>query len=463
MSRLVGRWLAVLVAARVVAAAATALADAPIAAPPRPRASVVLYVLDTVRADRLGLYGYGLATSPKLDRLARRGLVFDHAYAPGPSTSWSVPAFLASRFPLEMHGKLGARPAERVLAEAFAAAGYRTACLQANYGLIPELGFDRGFEAYRVLKKGSGQDSRYWKAGEVNADALAWIASVPVDEPFFFYTQVMDAHFPYAPPPPFLGSLHAPDSPAARNRRELLRRLAETGLTPAQLEVYGRNLEAMNPDRYDEALAYVTHEFVRFMGALRRLGRADDTFVVLTSDHGEPLGEHGAMLHGTSLYDEQVRVPLIVWGPGIAPGRRRHPVSLVDLGPTLLDLTGLSVPPSFLGRSLARPEPPAAERVAVGEMGEVPAFGVPGARFARHGRWKLITDTAGGKRLFDVDSDPKELHDVAGEHPRIVETLAAEIARRVPAATAADAAAPTLPPAVKKDLDESLRALGYVE
>jgi len=451
----VAAWLACVMPA--VHAAASPAAELP--SGPRPRASIILYVMDTVRADRLGVYGYPLATSPRLDRLARRGLVFDAAYSPGPSTTWSVPAFLTSRHPIEMAGTIGPQPAEHTLAEALSAAGYATACLQGNYGLIPELGFGRGFDLYRVLRKGTEGAYRYWTAREVNDEALAWISALPPDRPFFFYTQVMDAHFPYDPPPRYRGSLHDADSAAAQDRREVLRQFAATGLSEAQLEVYGKDLDAMSPDRYDEALAWLTDEFVRLVGGLKRLGRFDNTFIVLTADHGEPLGEHGAMVHGMNLHEEQVHVPLVVWGPGVRTGRNGDLVGLVDLAPTLLALVGVPVPASFRGESLlgARSMPP----TAVGEMGPGP-FNMPASQFVRRGQWKLIA-YADRMRLFDLAADPKETRDVAAEHPAVVTELATELARRMPPLGAPAASVSTLPAPVKKDLEKSLRSLGYVE
>ncbi len=423
--------------------------------------NVILYVADTLRADHLGLYGYPLPTSPKLDKLARRAAVFRWAYAPGANTMTSVPALLASRRPWEMGGRMSPEgPGRRTLAEAFREAGYDTAGFQANFLAMGPLGFDRGFDSYRVLKRKVAGDWQYWRASQVHDAALSWVRARE-ERPFFLYVQVMDAHVPHDVHPTVRGKVHPPSAEAAAPYPE--DRDEPAGSLAGKL---WRLREASDPRLYDEDVRYATHEFARFMRALRRLGRLEDTVVLLTSDHGEPLGEHQHVLHGTALYEEQIHVPLVVWAPGIVPGWREEIVGLIDVAPTLLDLAGLAAPDSFLGRSLAREQILDAPASAIGERLPAARRQPPVGTYVREGPWKLITEPS-GIELFHLPDDPDETTNLADGHPVLRDHLVTRATAHIPY-DRADEIAPTpfddgLPASVKRELHDALRALGYVE
>ena len=426
--------------------------------------NVLIYLVDTLRADRLSLYGYERETSPELEELARRGLLFSNAYAPSSHTVPSITALFASRQPSELSGRLAADgPALRTLAEVFREAGYQTAGFQTNRQLIAGKGYARGFDDYRVVrgaKAGSGRfDSHYAKADELHAAVEPWLRAHR-DAPFFLYVQSMDTHYPYDPPAPFRDRYFSADS-IPEGDRSITENLSEE-----QRQGLENFAEVTNPDRYDEAVAYADATIGRLLALLRELDLEQSTIVVVTSDHGEPLWQRGEFRHGYSLFEELVRVPLVVALPGGPRAERIEAiVSLVDLAPSLLDWVGIESPTSFRGQSWMRPgnalEPPSAE----GELLRFRTHDVVGW-FLREGPWKLLRD-AEGTRLFHLPSDPGEERDVAGLHPVVRGHLEAQLMRRSPS-LAGSAAAPTplsegLSPSERVELEEALEALGYVE
>lgn len=437
--------------------------EATAAAPLLPRArghrrpNVIVYVVDTLRTDRMSLYGYGRPTTPELRDLARRAYVFEQAYAAGSFTMPSVTALLASRRASEMKGVMNPAGVARVtLPEAFKAAGYATAAFQANVLCTPKGGYGRGFDRYEIVgRPGDGG----WKAtaGELHDRALDWIRAHR-DEPFFLYVQSMDVHFPYAPPAPFRDRFVTADKPLQ----------PPPGVDPEAHRQFLERLAAISPDRYDGAIAYADMELGRLFAALEALGVADDTIVLLTADHGEPLGDRKELFHGRSVWNELVRVPLVVWLPGRAGGIRvREVVSLMDVAPTLVDLAGLPTPPSFAGRSWLAPATSVQPPGAVGELirgGDWATIGW----FAREGPWKLILDKEKGPSLFHIPSDPHETRDVSADHPETTRYLVGR-ATAMPPPPGGPVAGPGAGPASglseedRRKRTEALRALGYVD
>jgi arylsulfatase len=428
--------------------------------------NVVLYVVDTLRADHLNTYGYDLPTSPKLAKLARRAALFRYAYSPGPNTAATVPSLLTSRYPSEMSGRLATNgPGRRTLAEAFREAGYDTAAYQANFGLVGALGYERGFDAYHTLKKEVDGAWRYWRASEVNESALAWLRERG-DRPFFLYVQIMDVHVPHDAHPFFAGRVHPPQPEVDMAKLEEFGELVtKSGLDETAAKKLRAFFEALDPRAYDEDVAYATHEFARFLHTLRRLGRLDDTVVLLTADHGEPLGEHGAAMHGVALYEEQIHVPLMVWAPGLAPGWREDVTGLLDVPTTLLDLADVAVPDSFLGRSLARAHVMESPPQAMGERLRHRSQ-LPIGTYVREGPWKLITDPK-GIELFHLPTDPDEAANVTGKHAVLTDYLVTQVTARIPfhrgEGTTPTAFDEGLPAPIKRELHDALRALGYLE
>jgi arylsulfatase A-like enzyme len=467
-------------------------------APPRGTPNVLLLVLDTVRADHLSLYGYARPTTPNLERLARRGVVFREARSAAPWTLPSHASLLTGRWPHELNVGEHA-PLDRTfptLAERLAAHGYATAGFVANtYFCNSWFGLARGFAHYEdyyaenllispeealrctgvgrwIIRRagtvaGARPDAtRTPKTAErINADLLRWLDANP-GRRFFAFLNYMDAHDPYALPPGVAPRFGDP-SPTAED--------AETIRTWSQF-LHGH---AMAPaggptdrertlvrDAYDDCLAYLDDQLGRLFAELERRGRMDDTLVIVTSDHGEAFGEHGLYGHGVSLYRPELHVPLLIVGPkaGVPAGRDvAAPVSLRDIPATVVERLGLGAraDATFPGRTLARgwepslegtstaPDDPVIASVAIRERprrrkvpGRAPAYNGPMASVIVDGR-TYIRDAYRAEELYDVAGDPGETRNRAGEpgsRPAL-ERARATLGRFVPA-PAGDPGAP---------------------
>ncbi len=419
--------------------------------------NIILYVIDTLRADRLSLYGHDRPTSPRMDELARSALVFTNAYSTASHTLPSTSALFASAMPSPMGGVLAADgPAVTTLAESFRKAGYRTGALQTNLVVVGDQGYDRGFETYTTLRAEPDPQSKFpvsqqlVDAQTLDAEIQRWLDASD-REPFFLYVQSMDAHFPYDAPPPFsemfvdAEHVELPDNDFVR------------GLTPERRAEVQSFADQWNPQRYDGCVAYADHWIGRLIDSLAERPAARRTAVIITSDHGEPLGDRDEFRHGHTLYEELVRVPLLIVLPWAdEPAEIDEIVSQVDLAPTLLDLAGIEIPDEFSGRSLLR-EAKSTPRAA-GELLIIPDRVTKGG-FIREGRWKLLVHEQ-QRELFDLQSDPAESVDLSARYPVTTGYLTSRLLERSAALREGrDAHSPITDP----ELGEALKALGYVD
>jgi arylsulfatase A-like enzyme len=434
--------------------------------------SVVLIVVDTLRADRLGLYGYRRGTSPALDDWARKGAVFERGFATSP---WTLPSFgsiytglLPNRHgagasvpergarpgqPVgqvvvhhETHSFAGLDPAVPTLAEALSDHGYHTAAVVTNPFLHPIFGVARGFQEYDHL---NGSDSEARRADAGVDRALAWIAA-HAEQRFFLLLHLFDPHMDYEAPPPFQG----------RFTRQYRSRFSGP---VRDTQAIRDDLGALSPqDRlsigaaYDEEVAFVDQQIGRFLEALETRDILDRTLVLLTADHGEELFEHGGFGHGHAMHQELLWVPFVAWGSAVRPARHLTPVSLLDVAPTILAAARIDPPAAMAGVSLwptlttgAQPPP----RLLFAEN--------PGAereeKIVVQWPFKMITDPQGvPTRLFDLLANPHETIDQAHAYPELVGELAARGREALP-----PGAAGTAPP-LSDDLRERLRKLGYL-
>jgi arylsulfatase A-like enzyme len=364
---------------------------------------VVVYLVDTLRADHLGLYGYRRDTAPELGRFAQDAVVFDTAIA---SSSWTKPS-VASLFtsqPAAEHRCVQfytpLDPSFVTLAERMREAGYATGAVVANRLVQARDGrFDQGFAYFASPPEPQ-------RAADVVDDALRFLDSRR-GLPTFLYLHAMDPHSPYAPPPPFDRRYGAPPTRA--------RPAAEPSdyRTPADL--------ARIVAQYDGEVAYGDQEFGRFLRALQSRGLYDRALIVFLSDHGEEFLDHGDWVHGHTLYDELVRVPLVVKYPGgFHAGRRvAGQVQLLDVMPTILKSQGLPVPrpPAVAGRPLEESfASTAAERPAVFETKyrEYVAYGVR-TRTEKYVR-RLYPQPR--ELLFDLVGDARERRPLAARGER---------------------------------------------
>jgi arylsulfatase A-like enzyme len=379
---------------------------------PREARGLVVVLVDTLRADRLSFTGYRRATTPTLDRFAEAAVRFRNALSP---TSWTKPA-VASLFTGLSPARHGAThafsalpPSTPVLAEALRGAGWRTGAFVNNRLIsLPEFRFDRGFDAFLPV------DAR---AKGIFDLALAWIEANAA-APFFCYLHLFDPHEPYDPPAPF--------------GQRFVAEVAPQGIpaaVPADLE------RKIRVALYDGEIAYLDACFGRFLERLRRLGLGGRSKIVFLSDHGEEFWEHGGEGHAHTVYEELVRIPLLLGGGSggeLEPLDVLEPVTIEDLFPTVARIGGASVPEGLdgidLGRAIRRArrrEAPGPSRAFFHET-EHPrrrAFAL------RRENWKYLesVEREGGPpeaELYDLASDPGEKRNLLSVEPERAGALA---------------------------------------
>jgi arylsulfatase A-like enzyme len=446
--------------------------------PPAGSPNVLLIVLDTVRADRLSLYGYPRATSPTLEHLAHQGIRFDEARATAPWTLPSHASMFTGRWPWEISARwmTPLTAGFPTLAEYLGSRGYATAGFVANTVYCSyDTGLSRGFTHYEdyvldlarlapfrtavLVDRGVDLAGRLGVAASrtvgvgpfrqgleallrpllatgrknaalVNREFLDWLSHrAEPGRPFFAFLNFLDAHAPYLPPEGT--TAHFGIRPQADLDFVVL---VEEWASVDKLKL-PRRYQMLARDSYDNCLAYLDERLGELCGQLRRLGVLDQTLVIITSDHGEELGEHDLFDHGESLYRPEVRVPLLLVLPA---GRQQRatvsePVSLRDLPATVVDLVGLEAGSPFPGRSLARlgrdPSPAAArgldERSAALSELETPNPANPSQGRSPAARGSLIAmaegefvyirnQRDGTEELFNEREDPRELLNRAG-------------------------------------------------
>jgi len=431
---------------------------ADVVAPPAADLDVVLVSIDTLRADHLGSYGYPRPTSPHLDQLAERGVVFERAMAHAPSTLPSHVSIFTSTLPIEHRVMVSTEsPLPDDLpsvAEIFVDAGYRTAAFHSGGQLTDDLSIDRGFEAWENLGEAFAP---------IVARGCAWLAES--DQPAFVFLHTYEIHHPYRPRPDLLALFdegYDGPLPAHIEIEEHLRAINPG--SGERLEVDARDL-AHIVATYDAELRSVDESIGRLVECIAKRGRLDRTVFAITSDHGEEFGEHGWVgWHSHTLFDELLHVPLILRLPGDHGAGRRvaETVRSIDIAPTLLDAVSIQRPRGFRGRSLlpfARGEKPTtrpAEAIAIAAR-DHPEL-LPQLISVRSSSHKLI-----GSVLYDLADDPGETTDVAAHAPEVVHDLARHreaalaLARPVRSGLAND----------ERRLDaktrEQLRALGYLD
>lgn len=460
-------------AALVLASALVAAALAGCRRDERPaRPDVLLISYDTLRADHCSAYGYVRPTTPRLEEIARDGVRFATAYAPMPTTLPSHATLMTGLLPralnLLKNGVAFTHPAP-TLAETLGAAGYRTAAFVSSFVLDRSFGLARGFATYddRFVPgacKGHGQEWEGFalaggfcrRGAETRAQAERWLAengylgdgtaAGAARAPYFLWIHLFDPHDPYQPPAAEAALLPPP------------------GSAPTELQ---KQIAA-----YDGEIRYADDQVGRLLDRLRDAGRLDDTLVIIVSDHGEGLMDHGWMHHGALLYEEAVRIPFVVRWPARLPRGRviDAPVQLADVVPTVHELLGLAPPAQALdGASLAGALAGTAtldplrpiflqRRIYDREL----ELGLPlrGEKFGvRLGPWKYIEARSDKTyELFDLATDPGELRNVfrtrRGDAKPAMEALRAWLARPVTAPA---------PGTVSEDAAKRLEALGYVQ
>jgi len=426
--------------------------------------NVLLISLDTTRRDHTSVYGYERDTTPNLAKFAAEGVRFALAYAPSATTGPTHATLFTSLHPITHRVVKNGRvltPPHVTLAERLRAGGWLTAGVVSSYVLDARFGYAQGFDHWDDDFDPASATVRNeaWEGAEVEvfdrtaaattARTVDWLDG-PRDagRPFFLFVHYFDPHAPWVPP-------------------------AELAHAFPPAEAAGGGLRVLVA-RYDAEIAFADAQVGALLAALEERGLAENTLVAITSDHGEGLMQHGHLLHGAQIFEEQVRVPLLLRWPRRLPAGRviEGPVSLIDLAPTLLELVGLgpepgvpvhgrSLVPVLEGREAVDPEAPIFLFRQHYERGTDSGTPVAGEQYGvRAGDWKLIFGPEEGTRLlFDVARDPRERRDLAAEQPERAE----ELLRLIAAWRLEHTRPETAPDAVSEEDLERLRALGYVQ
>ncbi|MEW6753953.1 MAG: sulfatase [Candidatus Latescibacterota bacterium] len=440
--------------------------------PQRPPNLVVLLV-DALRPDRLGCYGYGRPTSPHLDSLAARGILYTRCYAPCDYTPGSVGSLFTGRYPLA-HGYVNAgyvlEAQAHTLAEILQERGYRTAGFTANALTGRKYGMDQGFGHF----------------AERNRDPAPQLVGSIVDfvrghgsAPFFVYAHFMEVHDPQRIPPDRWARFTDPArfvhdlQDTLAHERQVMRVLASVTQQWAPDDSLQRDAETYfreYSELYDAAIAYWDAEAGRLLAALVEAGADGRTLVVVLADHGEQFLEHGFFGHGNSGYQVVLHVPLLVYDPARAARgglRVDRPMSLIDVLPTLCARLGIDPPEGVQGRS-RWPDPEGGQ--------DAPDEGVysEGTFFAnrpfstliqtyQQGRWKLVLDRFRDvKELYDLEDDPQERRDRFASEPDTVARLAAALREHHNANLALFVEQTRSPLRQQEEKARELQALGYL-
>ncbi len=454
--------------------------------------NILLVTMDTQRHDFLRCYGDSVIMTPQIDALAARGAVFKDAVCHVPLTLPSHISIFTSTYPT-VHGVRSninpkqIPPSLETLAEVLRGNGYRNGAFVSAFILSSIFKLNRGFEIYddqfenkglhylvRVKPKftlvhlmdvaGIELSRRYErKADETTSRAIRWLRRVGDGAPFFLWVHYYDPHSYYNPPPPFDG-LYRGEVSGSPERVDALLEIARNYFPKQEdrLELTGDELQAVN-SLYRGEVTYMDHHLGRLITYLKDKDLLKDTIVVLTSDHGELLGEHDLLGHGMWVFEETIRIPLIFHLTGRIPAAviEDEVVRSIDIMPTILELAGIPLPHQAQGRSLL-------PLMTGGDHETIPAYfetyrpDLPEKRYAgvRVGPWKYICQPWGSEELlFNLDDDPGERNnlvevesDLAGQMRITLDSIAGE------GAGGAEGKTMEMTP----EMTDALRALGYI-
>ncbi len=475
-------------AAQLPAAVESATAEAE-----RPR-SVLFYLMDTCRNDRLSYQGYGRPTTPFLEALAERAVVFEACYAQASWTKPSMASMLSSQYPSTtgIH-KLDQRLDDRYQTwpEQLRDHGWYTAGFSANIVMGDLLsnyaqGFDHFVES-TLINRGDPIRFASGSARKLNEELFPWLDRSE-EWPLLLYLHSVDPHEEYEPEPAYLEEFADP-ARHAQFREEWKALLASRPPIPGlfvtqdnfdRTEIDAASFIEHASDCYDADILANDDQLQLLWERLQEDGWGEDLVFVFTSDHGEEFFDHGGTCHGYSLYDEMVRVPLMIYAPGLVQGgqRIRTPVRSLDIYPTLCELLGVEVPDGLQGTSLVplmRGADPLLPTEVYSQHREDPVVRLLGQGSGvmtslRVGRWKYILNQVSSQmlekprhELYDLEADPREQRNLAATHPELVrefeaKVLAFQAAHPSPDQRPAAAAEEEMDPAVL----EELRELGYI-
>jgi arylsulfatase A-like enzyme len=418
-----------------------------------PTTNVLLIVIDTLRADHMSAYGHERPTTPRLAELARESVTYRRAYSQAPWTTPSIGSLLTSRSPtaLGIHGDRSPLPQEtRLLSEALRDAGFSTGGIVSHDYCSTRWGFARGFDHF---DESSIRGYQAVTSQRVTNLGIAFVESQG-ERPWFLFLHYFDPHFSYVEHRRFAFGGRAADYAGP-----IKSRMRFKALYPERPELDAADLGELER-LYDSEIAFTDHHIGRLLDHLRARGILDQTLVILTADHGEEFLDHDDLGHAKTLYDELVRVPLMLRVPGAVPTLIDAPVGLIDVYPSVLDYLGLPAEPRAAGRSLLRdgkPDPAPTRPV----HSETSRLG-RSLHSIVEGRHKLVLDLESDRaELYDLRDDPGERRDLAAREPRRAAALRAQLEEHI----ARQRASATDPREIELSDEERerLEQLGYLE
>jgi arylsulfatase A-like enzyme len=460
---------------------------------------IVLVVLDAARWDRFGCYGSNRGVTPTVDSLAREGRMVGTMVSNGPWTLPSHGSLFTGLYPSQHGSQWGTgrklRDSVQVtMAEWLRSLGYRTVCATGNSLISYETGLARGFENYvttRSLRAGRSRKLRRARNLALGGDSGGrvvnrWLRQrlVESSDPLFLFVNYLECHWPYSPPQRIVRGVSGPKFGPVKGLRYRMETVRKTGPWEAIGRADERTLELLST-LYDAELSNADHHLANLLDLLREVGRLQDgeTIVIVTSDHGEHIGEHGLADHQASVDDHLMRVPFVTWGPGRIPSGSRLGISeFVDVLPSLGRLLDAEVPVPYLSdrrRDLFTEErDDDTDDLAFGEwrcwsedeMARLskknPSYDFGPLRrdlvFVRDRRFKLVRAGDRTEHLYDLETDPTEEEDVAARHPDIVRRLRAELDRAVDSWRSWGEEAEALTQQEADEIEDHLSALGYI-
>lgn len=449
---------------------------------------VILIVLDTVRADRISLYGNRGATK-NLEEFAKGALVFENCVAPSPHTLPSHASIFTGLYPAEhgSHGDLSAKSktifgfpivkplSEKylTLAEFFADNGYQTAAIVSNAIVLnPEFRLNQGFQIadalmsighiyhtypFRPILHPFSYISNlypkyflYYRTADDMTSESSHVLKNLSPEPFFIFINYLDAHDPYHPPRPYHGYFTEKIFPQFYKLEQYVRRFIIKKWNQKDWITYQFS-------QYDGEIAYLDAQLGKLFSRLKEMGIYDSSLIIVTSDHGELFGTHGFFGHGTPMYEGVIRIPLIIKFPfSKRVGRNKKMVSLCDLYPTILSICGLPIPDGISGKAFGDHSSPV--------VSEFYNFGIGEHRIIYNGKYKHMRyEYQNEPELYDLDKDPNEHNNLAEKLPKVTAMMEEKMndwkdTHKPKYLSSADKEA-----TISKSIKDQLQALGYIQ
>lgn len=442
-------------------------ADARVASPRPPANSpnIIIYMVDTLRADRLGVYGRPGNPSPRVDDFAAEAVVFANAQAQSPWTRASVASVFTGLWP-QVHGAQDDEDklvdSALTLAERLQSLGYQTAGITGNGNAHGPFGFAQGFDHFKYLANLRPGDPLA-NSEDIHEAVLTWLELRTAEQPFLLYVHTIDPHAPYAPPERHRARWAPNVDDLSIGTVEAIGELSR--LSQAEAERRAAELLAL----YDAEVSYNDESFGRLLDELQRRSLYEESLVIFLSDHGEEFFDHGGWSHGKTLHSEMLDVPLIVKLPGGLGGGKvvAEVAEHVDLLPTIIDLVTGESPPGTQGRSLLSTILSDAPGGGAGDLAvsNVALRGIEATSLI-DGDWKLILSSDSGKArfpaLYSRSEDSTESKNLAPEMEVLARFLASRLAE-IEGATGSSLGKEAISQEELLKVEEELRALGYLQ